>query len=241
MKDPFESYKIDKGDLPDVPFRILIVGKSLYAGKTNLLDNLLLRPMDKDDVTGMSYYRNDFKGDDIYIFSPSAKIDHKLKKLIEYKEIPAGNIFHEYNEDALEGVYEKIKDSYEESKALDEKPRHSLVILDDCSFDGSLKSKMNGAITKLFCNGRHYLISTIITSQKYSDILTTCRENYTGMFLFECSEKQLELIYEDIGMGEKKDFKKKFREATKEPHSFMVCNAKCPPLYRYQDMHFRPL
>ena len=241
MKDPFESYRIHKTDLPDLPFRMLIIGKSWCAGKTNTLVNLLLRPMDEHDYVGMQYYRHDFKGANIYIFSPSAKVDHKLKKLIEYKEIPAENIFHEYSEGALEHVYSKIQSQYDESMANDENPEHSLVVLDDCSYDGSLKNRVNGAITKLFCNGRHYLISTILTAQKYSDVLTTCRENYTCMILFECSDKQLDLIYDDVGMSNKVEFKKMFRAATKEPHSFMVVNAKCPPEGRYQDMSFKPL
>jgi len=240
MKDPFDGYKIPKGDLPDLPFRIEIIGKSQYAGKTNLVANLLLRPTGKDDVHGQDYYMHNFKGENIYVISPSTSVDHKWAKLIEYKGIPPQNVFHQYNEEDLEGVYEKIQREYAEALEARRAPPHSLVILDDCSFDGSLKSKLNGAITKIFCNGRHYLISCILTSQKYSDILTTCRENYTCMFLFECSDKQLDLIYEDIGIGPKPEFKRMFRQLTKEPHSFMVVNAKFPAEERFQDMHFRP-
>lgn len=241
MKDPFDSYKVKKRYVFDLPFRALVIGKSQFAGKTNVLTNFLMRPMDADDEGGHDFYRDDFSGDNIYIFGPLVKTDNKWLKMIEYKEIPKANIYTEYSEAALLAVYDELEKRYTKAVNAKKKPEHSLVILDDCSFGGALKSKMHGAIAKLFCNGRHFLISTMITSQKYTDILTTCRENYTGMCIFECSSKQLDLIYEDVGMSDKKDFVKMFRETTKEPHSFMVVNAKCVPEERFQDMHFQPL
>ncbi len=240
-KDPFSSYKVSKEDVPDLPFRIEIVGKSQYAGKTNLILNLVLRPMEDEDVSGKNFYKHDFDGADIYMISPSLHIDHKLGQIIEYKDIPAGNVFDQYSEMNLDAIYGAIKGKYEEAIRKGDRPVQSLVILDDCSFSGGLKEKLHGALAKIFCNGRHMLISVILTSQKYSDILTVCRENYTCMMLFECSDKQLDLIYEDVGTMSKKVFKKLFREATAEPHSFMVVNAKFPPNQRYQDMTFKPL
>lgn len=240
-KDPFSSYKKEKVLVPDLPFRIEIVGKSQYAGKTNLILNLILRPMEDDDEHGKNFYKNDFDGADIYMISPSIHIDHKLGLIIQYKDIPANNVFEQYSEANLDAIYNAIKVKYDEAIRRGDKPVQSLVILDDCSFSGSLKEKLHGALAKIFCNGRHMLISVILTSQKYSDILTVCRENYTCMMLFECSDKQLDLIYDDVGAMNKKVFKKIFREATSEPHSFLVVNAKCPPSDRYQDMAFHPI
>ena len=240
-KDPFSSYKKEKVRVPDLPFRIEIVGKSQYAGKTNLILNLVLRPMDDEDTEGENFYKHDFDGANIYLISPSLHIDHKLGQIITYKDIPANNIFEQYNESNLLAIYNDIKAKYDESIRREEKPAQCLVILDDCSFSGALKEKLHGALARIFCNGRHMLISVILTSQKYSDILTVCRENYTCMMLFECSDKQLDLIYEDVGSMSKKVFKKIFREATAAPHSFLVINAKCPPHERYQDMTFRPI
>lgn len=240
-KDRFSSFKVPKEDTPDLPFRIEIVGKSQYAGKTNIILNLILRPMDSEDSEGQNLYKNDFEGEDIYLISPSLHIDEKLSKIIEYKDIPAGNTFDQYSELNLESIYGVIKGKFEEAIRRGDKPVHSLVILDDCSFSGALKEKLHGALAKIFCNGRQMLISVILTSQKYSDILTVCRENYTCMMLFECSDKQLDLIYEDVGMMNKKVFKKLFREATKNPHSYLVVNAKFPPSQRYQDMTFKPI
>ena len=107
------------------------------------------------------------------------------------------------------------------------------------SFGGALKARNYGAITRLFCNGRHLNISTIVTAQKHSDIHTTCRENTTGAILFASTGKQLDLITDDHNYLEsKKEFKRMFKEATKEKHSFLVVNYSNPPEERCLNSEF---
>ena len=180
LKEPFTDYIVDKGDLPNLPMRFLIVGPSQFSGKTTVIANMLLRPYDKTDISGEDFYRNNFKGENMYVITPSADVDFKWKKLIEYKAIPPENIFSSYEEEDLKGIFDTVETKFKLAVADGEKPEHSLVILDDCSFDGSLKKKVCGAISKLFCNARHILLSSILTSQKYSDIPTTCRAATQG-------------------------------------------------------------
>jgi hypothetical protein len=230
VKDNKENYFIKKENLFNMPFRVLIVGKSMLSGKSNIITNLLLR----DD-----FYMNDFEPENIFIVSPSLKTDEKIKKIVSVKEIPESNLFDDYDEDVLEALYELIKEDYNNAIENDTKPTHKLIIFDDMSFGGKLKDKRNGFMSKLFCNGRHLLINTLITSQKYSDILTTCRENATALILFTCSNKQLELIEADHNvLGSKKDFQKLFRDATEEPHSFLVVNYSSSKNKMYQNSDF---
>ena len=56
MKDPSDSFVIDKSPLDNVPFRMIITGKS-GVGKGVILGNLFLRKQ---------FYLNDFHGDAIY-------------------------------------------------------------------------------------------------------------------------------------------------------------------------------
>ena len=67
----------------DIPFKILINGKSQLSGKTTIVLNILLNPE--------FGYHDKFDGDDIYIISDN-KLDNKLKVLADYKEIPEENI-----------------------------------------------------------------------------------------------------------------------------------------------------
>lgn len=230
VKDNADTYYTKKDLTFDLPFRLLIVGKSQLSGKSNIVINFLLRD---------EFYNKDFKGENIYIVSPSLHSDEKLKKLVEIKEIPEHNLFTEYDEEALNMLYEIIEKEYNEAVENKEKPKNTLILFDDMSYNGSLKSKQHGIINKIFSNGRHVLLSVICTSQKYSDLLTAARENCNGCILFSCSNKQLELIETDHNYtGNKKKFMTMFRDSLKEKHSFFVVNYTNPKEHMYQDKNF---
>jgi hypothetical protein len=230
VKDNADTYYTDKDVIFNVPFRLLIVGKSQLSGKSNIVINLLIRP---------EFYGKDFEGENIYIVSPSIRSDEKLKKLIEVKEIPEQNLFEEYDEETLKILYELIETNYNEAVANKEKPKNTLILFDDTSYTGDLKSKKYGIINKIFSNGRHILFSVIVTAQKYSDILTGARENANGAIFFNCSNKQLELIESDHNyLGNKKQFMSMFRKVMTDKHSFLVVNYTNSKEQRYQDKNF---
>ena len=231
MKDKNEKFYTDKGELFNLPMKLLIIGRSQLSGKSNFLGNLLL----SDDPR---LYGDDFEGENIYLFTPSVT-DHKLKVIIRNKEIPKSNIFTEMNDDIIDALYENIQEEYEELVEDGERPPNVLFIFDDMSFGGSTKTK---AMEKLFCNGRHLNISTIVTAQKYTQIGTCARENSTGIVMFNSTDKQLELMSEDNNYFEnKKDFRKLFRTLTEKPHSFMVVNYSNPSEKMYMNNHFQPV
>ena len=231
MKDAGEKFYKQTPIIFDLPFRLLIVGKSQLSGKTNLVGNLLLRK---------EFYGGAFKGEDIFVVSPSTKTDHKLKVMLEQLDVPDSNVIKGYNEEVLELIYEMLEADYLQAVEEKKKPTPKIVLFDDMSYGGSLKNKTHGIIAKLFSNGRHLNISTIVTAQKYSDILTSARENATGLVLFSCTDKQLELISEDHNyMQCKKQFKQIFRKVTDSKHSFMVVNYTNPSSERYMDSNFQ--
>lgn len=233
MKDKNESYHKKKGLLFDMPYKIALVGRSMLSGKTNSVSNLLMRD---------EFYKNDIDGENIYIFSPSAKTDYKLKTLIEERDIPQQNVYDSYNEDVIDGLYEVLKDEFNEKVNAKERPDHKLFLFDDMTASGDLKKHTNGAINKIFSNGRHVLINVIVTAQKYSDLPTFARENLSGGMFFAGTDRQLELIMDDHNyMEDKRQFKKMYRETTKEPHSFLVVNYSNHPDARYMDSDFVPI
>lgn len=241
MKDPHVDMRVSKQDLFDLPMRMIIIGKSQLSGKSTLISNLLLRPWGDDDTGGQQFYKNDFKGEDIWIVCPSFDIDAKWHLIAKGKQIPETNVWKEYNEMELELWYDRIQEQFERDVADGKTPRHTLLVLDDCSFDGSLKAKMNGVLTRIACNGRHILISLICTSQKYSSVSTTIRENATGVICFEASNKQLDLVAEDHCNIPRKRFDEVFRSATRERHSFMVINYSNSPDKRFMDSSFQAI
>lgn len=240
MIDKFSNYKIKKETFFDLPMKLLVIGKSEMSGKGNILGNLLLRPYGKDDPA-TECYMNDFAGHNIYIVCPSANLDQKWESIISLKEIPPGNIYLNYSETDLEALYERLQEQFMDDVADGIVPPHKLIIMDDISFKGDLKGKQHGIINRLASNGRHLLISTVILAQKYSDVATSFRENATGFIIFNSTNKQFELIYEDCGSCSKTKFMSLARKATEQPHSFLVINYSNPPEKRFLNQNFAPI
>ena len=71
--DKADSYYTKKDLIFDLPLRIGIIGASQRSGKSSVIVNLVCRD---------EFYNKDFKGENIYIISPSIENDLKLKKMI---------------------------------------------------------------------------------------------------------------------------------------------------------------
>lgn len=232
VRDKNDKYYTPVDKLFDIPFRVLINGKSQLSGKTTVILNMLLNP-----AFG---YDKMFEGDDIYIVSNN-KLDNKLSMMADKLDIPEDNRF-EYDEDYLEILYEDLEEQFLDETSEGGKPQNRLIIFDDCGYSGSLKNKQSGIISKMICNGRHLCLSQIYTSQRFSQVSTTLRTNLTGAILFNTSMKELEMITEDLNyMSTKKDFVKIFRQTTKIPRTFLVVNFSNPPQEMYMNSEFEPI
>jgi hypothetical protein len=177
----------------------------------------------------------------MYIISESLHLDDKLQAIIRGKLIPPMNCLNHFNEDQLTEIYDNIERKFNEDIEEGRKPVHSLWILDDISFTGALKEKVNGILAKAFMNGRHCLLSILCTSQKMTSIQTGLRENCSGCILFECSAKQSQLIAEDHATTSAKEFEKMLRRETQQKHNFLVINYSNPIERRFMNSNFEPV
>ena len=222
VNDHTDSYYTKKKDIFDLPFRVLIVGKSFLSGKSTVVLNLLLRE---------KFFKNDFEGENIFIVSNN-KLDNKMRILKTEKDVPDEN-FMNFSEGNLEAIYDEV-----EERALDriqegKKPMNSVVILDDVAFSGGLKEKMNGTLSRIMCNGRHVNLSIIVTAQKHTQLSTTMRSNASGAILFSNSMNEVDAIAQDFNYLEsKKEFVSLFRKATKAKNSFLVVNFSEDGIYQ---------
>ena len=231
MKDISDDFTVDKGLLPNLPFRGLCIGKT-GTGKTSFLGNFLRR----DD-----YYLNNFKGDDVYIFSP-LKNDFKMETIIKVKDIPEGNITSNFDDEILGFVYDKMVEEFEDDITHGRFPPHKLIILDDLSFSGKLRGSNFNNISRVFCNGRKQNISIIITSQFYTHILPVCRENASFIVLYNTSHKQLESCAEENNyLPNKKMFIDMFRANVTERNDFLMINHSNKYENLYLNKDFEPL
>jgi len=231
VRDKTDSYYTKLDDIFDIPMRLLIVGKSQLSGKTNLILNLLLRN---------EFYRNKYDGENIFIVTNN-KLDNKLKILRKEKDIGDENVM-EFDEEELEILYEQLEEEFLDDVANKKKPSNKLIIFDDVAYSGGLKNKTAGVISKIVMNGRHANISSIFTTQKFSLVQTGVRSNVTGAILFNTSQKELDLISDDMNYLEnKKDFIKLFRKTTEKKNSFMVVNFTNQKPEMYMDSEFKPI
>lgn len=202
VKDKTDKDHLKIDTLMDVPFKACILGKSQVSlGKTTIVLNLFLRESFP--------YRKIFNGENIYIISNNS-LDKKLEVLMEELDVPSSN-YMAFNEAKIEALYEILEEQHEESKVKEQK----LIIFDDIAYSGDLKSAQHGIVSRIVCNGRHLLLSSLFTSQKFSLLSTVIRSQATALFIGNTSNKELELIETEFNVLEnKKQFMKMVRANT---------------------------
>ena len=232
-RDVCDSFVVKKSLLPNVPFRMLIIGRS-GSGKSSILSCAVALP---------SWYGNDFEGDNIYIFTGSPG-DDKMERLIEFKEIPNGNVFYDWNDNEVSMIYDTMVEDWNEAVKEGKRPKDTLFIIDDLSFTNKFRSESakNSMMNKLYQNARKFNGSVLVTSQKYSSIATPVRENANCLITFSATNKQMALMESDFNyLPNQKDFERIFRKATNEKHGFLFVNVDAPMNERYLNKNFESL
>ena len=206
-----------------LPLRDIILGPS-GAGKGVLLSNMIL------DI-----YRGCF--DRIYIFSPSVNVDKTWVPVKEYieksqKVDPQKEqiYFDHYDPEALESIVSTQTKLAEHMKAKGyTKIYQILIVIDDFADDSSF-SRHSKLLHALFTRGRHSMISTIVSTQKYRAISNIIRVNATNLYVFRLRNAgDLDAWVEECSaIADKKTLLELYNLATAEPYSFLFIklNAK---------------
>ena len=96
------------------------------------------------------------------------------------------------------------------------------IIIDDWA-DNEKVVRKNNELIKLFTKGRHWYISTFVTSQSYTQISPVIRKNATQLFIFRLrNQKDLDTILEELsGLYDKDTLRKIYKIATDDRHGFL--------------------
>lgn len=203
--------------LPKIPFTSYVVA-SKGGGKTTLLLNLLLNPLKG-------------KFNKIYWLSPTAKLDPKLKVLLETKMLLKKNtslmklmnklrkekrLMGDLSDD-IDFPTEMTKEDLQESfdlEFLQDLIKEQKQIIENFGkkfaddillvLDDMIENKLlnNKAFTSLLFQSRHYKISIVFISQSYFSLPKRLRLNSSQLVLFETgSEKEIKSIYQENNNG----------------------------------------
>lgn len=186
------------------------------AGKSTLCMNLLQSKL---------AYKKRFEN--IFLISPTARSDAKLKKLVN--ELEEDNKFYDtFSEELVESILDQIKTDNEEH----EKKNRHLIILDDCVLD--LSKKRSSILNKLVITARHNNITLLILSQKYNAIPTLIRANADLITFFNSlNKKEIETLRDDINVSQDL-FKHVYNIACmKEERGFLHINLLANPIKFY--------
>ena len=180
-----------------------------------------------------------YKGcfDRIYIFSPSINVDKTWVPVKDYIEksqkvdpCKEAMYFDHYDPVALENIVSTQTKLAEHMKSQGyTKIFQILIVIDDFADDSSF-SRHSKLLHALFTRGRHSMISTIVSTQKYRAISNIIRVNATNLYVFRLRNAgDLDAWIEECSaIADKKTLLELYNIATAEPFSFLFIklNAK---------------
>ena len=199
-----------------LPLRDIVLGPS-GAGKGILISNMIL-----------NIYKDCF--DRIYIFSPSIDVDKTwvpvkdyIEKSLKIDPKKEAIYFDHYDHDALENIIttqHKIAEHMKQQNYT--KIFQILIVIDDFADDPTF-SRHSKLLHALFTRGRHSMISTIVSTQKYRAISNIIRVNATNLYIFRLRNYQdLEAWIDEVSaIADKKTLLQLYNMATSVPFSFL--------------------
>jgi hypothetical protein len=199
-----------------LPLRDIVLGPS-GAGKGILISNMIL------DI-----YKDCF--DRIYLFSPSTDVDKTWRPVKEYIETTLKvnpdkekiNFDH-YDAEALENMISTQHKIAEHMKQQNYTKIYQILIVIDDFADDPTFSRHSKLLHALFTRGRHSMISTIVSTQKYRAISNIIRVNATHLYIFRLRNAgDLEAWIDEVSaITDKKTLLQLYQLARAEPYSFL--------------------
>lgn len=191
------------------------------GGKSNLILNLIM----KKESPWYKHF------DLIFLVSPTAMNDDKMKPLIE--DI-GDQYYDELNNEVLMDIIAKTEAFTERHKKKRKKGKPAYcIIFDDCIH--VIKSKQASLITKLATQNRHMNITNVYLLQKWNTYMPTLiRSNLDCIVFFRTENKaELDSFVKEIGTDDEK-LLQLYEYATAEPYSFLFINMYSMPMRFYK-------
>ena len=199
-------------NIPDHPYRILIIGGS-GSGKTNTLLNLINEQRDIDKIYLYAKDLSESKYEHLINNRQNAGIQHlnDSKAFIDCSN-------------TMDDVYENI-DNYNPNRK-----RKVLIVFDDMIADIMTNKNFQSIIKEFFIRCRKINISLVFITQYYFSVPKDVRLNSTHYLIMKINNKrELQNIAINHSADiDDKDFIKIYRECTKETYNFLTIDTTLP-------------
>jgi hypothetical protein len=205
-KDDQSNYKKDQVFAKD-HFLYLVVGRK-RSGKSTLALNLLDTP---EKIGGFKK-----KFDKIWLVSPTAQNDPKMKELVDELE-PEGQFYSTFSNEVQHELMEKIKDYNSKFSTKKKKPHH-LVIYDDVLAFLPTNKKKGQHFNSFMTNQRHFKCSAMILAQRLNELNPLIRSQTDVISYFrQDNPKEDKIFCETYGVNPPL-----LHHCVSEPHSFIT-------------------
>ena len=203
-KEDMKEHNPNWPDIPDHPYRILIIGGSRFK-KTNALLNLI---SNEPDINKISLY---------------AKVTYEAKyQLFINKRENTGLKY--LNDSKAFTEYSNIYKNFEEYNA--NKKRKTLIVCDDFIADMLSNKELNPMVTELFIRGRKLNSSLVFITQSYFAVPKNIRLNSTHYFVIKIPNKRelQQIAFNHSSDINFQNFMNLCRKCTGKPYSFLDIN-----------------
>lgn len=226
-EDEINKY-FDPGD-PIIPVFSLLIFGNVRAGKTTLLNNILMNEAFKIK----DWFFNENNLANVFVFSPTFEIDENwrfVNKLFQENELH-DQVYEDINEKAIAKIIRNQTKLMKQNNGFKQKQKsHILFIIDDNAGSNQMSNR-SSILSQLAMKHRHLNISLIILSQSYKLVANSLRRNakYIAIFGLRNNDEIESFINENRSTIAKKKFEKMFEEILNGPaHSFMFIDRTKP-------------
>ena len=157
---------------------------------------------------------------ELYVIIPEISL-HSIseKDNIFSKHLDEDHLYHEYNEETLNDIYEKVKANAEEDL-------YSMILIDDFGAQMKGDKKCEQILQKIITKMRHLKLGqTWILCQNYYQMPKKLRELATNIVLWNTNKAQNKKLFEEAFQMSEKQFLELMKEAP-TIHDWILLNLK---------------
>lgn len=183
-----------------------IIAGLMGSGKTSLAINLLRGPFKKCF-------------NHIYVIIPEVSLQSiDAKDNIFIKHIDEEHMYHEYNADVLEEIYQKTLQHKRDKE-------FSILLVDDFGAEFRTDKRAEIIMNRLIIKMRHTYCSVMLLAQNIYQLPKKWREMATNLITYDLGKSQMSKIFEEF-YNYKPQQIYDIMELYKDPHDWLMLNVK---------------